>query len=288
MAHGKAEYHRRVRRGWEWDETLYAGSAPFYGVGRMPYPAELADALRSSLGLDGRGRFLDVGCGPGSLTLLLAPQFESGVGVDADAGMVEQARHAAQGARVTNVDWHHMRAEDLPGDLGTFRVVTFAQSFHWFDRPRVAHLVRQMIEPDGFWVHVGATTHRGVPGVDPLPYPRPPHEGITALVARILGPIPRAGRGYAPAGTPGGEEDVMRAAGYRGPLRIEVGGGTIVERTEDEVVASVFSLSSSTPHLLKNRLPEFDGELRGLLREASPSGRFAERTSEIMLVVWRP
>jgi len=57
---------------WEWDETLYAGSAPHYVTGRMPYPPSLADAIRDELGLDGTGRLLDVGCGPGSLTLLLA------------------------------------------------------------------------------------------------------------------------------------------------------------------------------------------------------------------------
>lgn len=68
---------------WEWDDSLYAGSAPHYGIGRMPYPSGLADAVRDELGLDGTGRLLDVGCGPGSLTLLFSPLFESAVGVDA-------------------------------------------------------------------------------------------------------------------------------------------------------------------------------------------------------------
>ncbi len=222
------------------------------------------------------------------MTLLLARLFESAAGVDADAEMLKQARLAAARAGVTNVDWHHMRAEDLPGGLGTFRVVTFAQSFHWFDQPRVARLVRQMLEPDGFWVHVSGNTDRGVPGNDSLPHRRPPYEEIAGLVTRYLGAIRRAGQGSLPDGTPAGEEDVMCAAGYRGPLRIEVGGGTIVERTADEVTASVLSLSSSAPHLFGTRLSEFEGELRDLLRDASPSGRFAERTREVMLVIWRP
>ena len=50
---------------WAWDPTLYEGSAPHYAVGRMAYPPALADALRDALGLDGSGRLLDVGCGPG-------------------------------------------------------------------------------------------------------------------------------------------------------------------------------------------------------------------------------
>ena len=31
---------------WQWDPTLYEGSAQFYSRGRMPYPQTLADVLR--------------------------------------------------------------------------------------------------------------------------------------------------------------------------------------------------------------------------------------------------
>jgi hypothetical protein len=41
---------------WQWDPSLYAGSAEHYAVGRMAYPAALADAVRDELGLDGTGR----------------------------------------------------------------------------------------------------------------------------------------------------------------------------------------------------------------------------------------
>jgi SAM-dependent methyltransferase len=269
---------------WEWDETLYAGSAPHYGVGRVPYPQAVADALRAHLGLDGTGRLLDVGCGPGSLTLLLAPLFAGAVGVDADAGMIAEARR-----RSDAVDWRHLRAEELPAGLGTFRVVTFAQSFHWMDQPLVADRVRGMIAPGGAWVHVFATTHRGVDGDDPLPHPRPPWDAIDALVARHLGPGRRAGRSTLPGNdTRGGEEDVMRAAGYTGPDRIEVTRGEVVDRTADQVVAAVHSLSYATPHLFGAGLDAFGKDLRALLREASPDDVFSERLREIALVVWRP
>lgn len=36
-----------------------------------------------------------------------------------------------------------------PAELGEFRVVTFAQSFHWVDRLKVARLVRTVLEPEG-------------------------------------------------------------------------------------------------------------------------------------------
>lgn len=55
------------------DEALYGGSAAHYAIGRMPYPLELAEKMATELGLNGTQQSVDVGCGPGSLTLLLAP-----------------------------------------------------------------------------------------------------------------------------------------------------------------------------------------------------------------------
>ena len=272
--------------GWEWDESLYAGSAAYYVRGRMRYPPELRGSLRDELGLDGTGRLLDVGCGPGSVTLLLADQFGEAVGVDADAAMLDEADRVARQAGCSNVRWVHRRAEELPGGLGTFQVVVFAQSFHWMDRARVASIVRDMLEPTGALVHVGAMTHQGVEGDEPLPAPRPPRGEITDLVRSYLGPARRAGRGRLPAGTPSGEDEILAAAGSRGPRRIDIGGGEIVERSEDDVVASVFSLSSAAPHLFGDRRPSFETELRHLLRRASPDGRFCEQRQAMTLSIW--
>ncbi len=267
---------------------LYGGSAAYYARGRLPYPQEMADALRDELGLNGRGRLLDVGCGTGQVGILLAPLFAEVVGVDADVAMVEEARTEAARQQRTNTRWIAKAAEDLPAGLGEFRVATFAQSFHWMDRPRVARIVRGMLEPGGAWVHVNATTHQGVDGAGELSAPKPPREQITELIQHYLGPVRRAGRRILPAGTADGEEDVMAAAGFSGPRRLLVGGGRVFERSEDEIVASVFSLSWAAPHLFGERLGEFEAELRALLRASSLEGRFAEEARDIELVIWKP
>src|SRR4051812_22682046 len=100
--------------GWQWDESLFGGSAPYYARGRLPYPDGLAEALGAALGLDGRGRLVDVGCGPGTIALSLAHLFEDVVGLDPDAGMLEEARRLAAQQGCTNTSWVHARAEDLP------------------------------------------------------------------------------------------------------------------------------------------------------------------------------
>jgi SAM-dependent methyltransferase len=274
--------------GWEWDETLYAGSAAYYARGRLPYPAAVAPAVRDALGLDGSGRLLDVGCGPGSFTLVVAPLFDEVVGIDADAAMIAAAADAARRAGVANVEWTRMRAEELPAKLGRFRVIALAQSFHWFDRPRVAAAVHDMLDAGGACIHVQATTHRGVDRTGPLPYPRPPRERIEALVRSYLGSVRRAGRSTLPQGTSSDEDEVLSAAGLAGPDRLMVPAGEVFERTEHDVVASVFSLSSAAPHLFGSRLASFEADLRALLREASPAGRFSEQQRDVVLDIWRP
>ncbi len=253
---------------WEWDPSLYSGSAQYYARGRAAYPAELATGFATELGLDGSGRLLDVGCGPGSLTLLLAGLFEEAVGLDADGDMLAEARQLAGNSG--NCRWVHRRAEELPAGLGRFRLITFAQSFHWLDRPRVATAVRGMLAPDGVCAHVHASTHELV------------HPAIAELVRDYLGPVRRAGRGALPEGTPGGEAAIYRAAGFHGPRRFAVP-GRVVTRTADEVVAGVFSLSSSAPHLFGDRRAEFEAELR---RRLAPAETFSVRLPEIAVDVW--
>ena len=271
---------------WTWDPSLYAGSARFYAAGRVGYPIDVADALVAALALDGSGRLLDVGCGPGSLTLLLAPHFTQATGVDADADMLIEAARLAEERGVRNVKWRRLRGEELPADLPPARVVTFAQSFHWMDRRRVAGAVRSMLVRGGAVVHVHATTHQGVDTDRELPHPQPPREAISRLVQRYLGAQRRAGQGVLTAGTLQGEDAIYRGAGFTGPQRLEVP-GRVVARSAHEIAASVYSLSSSAPHLFGDRLDQFDGELRQLLTDVARDGRFSEQMRSIALDIWR-
>jgi len=180
---------------WRWDPSLYAGSAGHYVLGRVPYPPQVAQTLVESLGLDRTGVMLDVGCGPGSLTLLLAPYVAEAIGVDADSDMLTTAASIATRRGIQNVRWKHLRAEHLPGDLPSPRVITLAQSFHWMDRPRVAQILRDMLEPGGALVHVSATTHWGAGAEQTDRAGAPPWRAIETLVATYLGSDRRAGQG---------------------------------------------------------------------------------------------
>ncbi len=60
-----------------------------------------------------------------------------------------------------------------------------------------------------------------------------------------------------------------------------------VERTIDDVVANVSSSSSTAPHLFGDRQEDFEHDIRKILAQASPSGRFSIRLPDNILRIWR-
>ena len=276
---------------WSWDESLFAGAARYYEQGRLPYAPGLADAFARSLALDGQGRLLDVGCGPGTVALRLAPLFAAVVGLDPDPEMLACASRAAAGCGIGNATWVRQRAEALPADLGSFRAVTFAASFHWMDRPRVASAVATMLDPGGAVVQVDAPSYRtGELAAETrrgsLPFPPPPDDAIDQLRLRYLGSDRRAGHGIRNT-SPDGEDGVFRQAGFLPAETVTVPDQRAVERTIDDVVASVFSTSSTAPHLFGDRQEDYERDLREILTQASPPGRFSIRLPDNILRIWR-
>lgn len=276
--------------GWQWDRTLFQGSAAHYERGRLPYAPGFAETLATILGLDGRGRLLDVGCGPGIALLALAPFFTEAVGLDPDEDMLAEAERQAGRRGVTNARWVPGRAEDLPAGLGVFRIAVFAQSFHWTDRDRVAATVLEMLEPGGAFVLIGDLKNPSAEAArppTPLPLPAPPYAEIGQLVRRRLGPVRRAGQGTLVNGTPGREDLVLARAGFEEIERHVVPAGQVVERSADDLVAWTFSRSDSAPHLFGDGLDDFEHDLRAVLRQASPGNRFAEHLPPTEIMIWR-
>ena len=256
-----------------YDPTIYSGAAEHYVRGRPAYSPQLEAVLADELGLDGSGRLLDAGCGPGVLTVRLAPLFEEAVGLDPDPAMLAEARRVAGHAGVRNVRWVRALAEDLPDAApGPYRVVTFGQSFHWTDEARVAEAVYDLLEPGGTLALIVHTVE-GRP-VPPSPGPPPiPHVEVTALIEKYLGSTRRAGQGVARLRNHR-FEDVLARTRFTTPRSIFAPGIPDLLRDSESVLSGYFSMSSSAPHLFADRIGEFAREVRELLRSRSAAGIF--------------
>jgi len=256
-----------------YDPTLYLGAAAHYARGRPAYSRSLAPALEAELGLDGRGRLLDVGCGPGMLTVELAGCFAEAIGLDPDADMLAAGARRAAEAGIAHVRWVRAVAEDIPAlGLGTFRLVTFGQSFHWTDRERVAEAVYDILEPGGalaLVVHdVDAGPKPQGPGHPPIP-----HDAIRDLITAYLGPRRRAGQGFSNP-HPDRYEDALGRTRFGRPYSIVVPGRPDIVQDADGVLSNFLSTSFAAPHLFGDRLDAFERDLRGVLAARSPGGLF--------------
>jgi hypothetical protein len=80
---------------------------------------------------------------------------------------------------------------------------------------------------------------------------------------------------------------VFREAGFVPAQRVTVPDQRVIERTADDVVAYVFSLSSTAPRLFGDRREAFEADMREILARASAPGRFSVRLPDNVLRIWR-
>ena len=269
-----------------YDPTIYLGSAAHYRDGRPAYSPELETVLTRETGLDGNGRLLDAGCGPGVLTVRLAHLFSQAIGLDPDADMLAEGRRAAEGRGITNIRWVQGLAEELPAVApGPYRLVTFGQSFWWTDERHVAEIVYDMLEPGGslaLIAHAVAGRPRPPdPGVPPIP-----HAEIEALVEKYLGSTRRAGQSTTPERTHR-FEDVLAPTRFGVPRQFFVPGIPDLLRDSESVLSGYFSFSFSAPHLFGDRLDDFAGEVRALLASRSAEGVFWDWPGDTEVVMAR-
>jgi SAM-dependent methyltransferase len=238
--------------------------------------------------LDGTGRLLDVGTGPGILALRLAGLFAEVVALDPDADMLFEGRAEATRRGIANIVWVRGVAEALPDAApGPYRLVAFGQSFHRTDELKVAETVYDMLQPGGAIALVVPTVDgRPVPpnpGAPPIP-----HDEMRELVRSYLGPVPRAGQGYA---RPRNHrfEDVLRMTRFGEPARAFAPGVPDLIRDIDSVVSGYLSMSTSAPHLFGDRLEDFIADMKHLLSEHATDGMFWDWPGDTEVVLgFRP
>ena len=110
---------------------VFDSVAEDYDRVRQGYPAVLIDAAMVHGGLTSGSRVLEVGCGTGKLTELLAARQLNVDAVDPGPRMIEQAKRRVGGRG--DVRFHVGRFEDVAFPEEAFEAVFSATAFHWVD-----------------------------------------------------------------------------------------------------------------------------------------------------------
>lgn len=140
------------------DPKRFTSAIPHYISGRPRYSERLIAKLAGATNLGPSARVIDLGCGPGTLTLPLARYCGSMIGIDVDASMIEAARQAAEAAGI-DIDWRVGTLFDLDQSLAPLDLVTIARAFHWMDREATLRRLDELIVPGGAVALVNTELH---------------------------------------------------------------------------------------------------------------------------------
>jgi ubiquinone/menaquinone biosynthesis C-methylase UbiE len=123
-------------------------AAVHYLSGRAAYSPRLIRRVAQSCRLDGTQRLLDLGCGPGQLSIAFSSWVAEGLALDPEAHMLRIASDLAAGI-APNIEFRAASSYDLSPDMGPFRLAAIGRAFHWMDRVDTLRRLDELIEPEG-------------------------------------------------------------------------------------------------------------------------------------------
>jgi SAM-dependent methyltransferase len=123
-------------------------AAQHYLSGRPAYSPALIRRVAQHTGLDGSQRLLDLGCGPGQLSLAFASWVAQAVAVDPEPAMLEIAAQFGAGI-APNVEYRQGSSYDLGPEFGTFHLAVIGRAFHWMDRSDTLARLDTLLAPRG-------------------------------------------------------------------------------------------------------------------------------------------
>lgn len=126
--------------------SIFDLAASEYDAARPSYPSALYEELEKQTGpLAGR-LVLDWGAGTGIASRQLAAHGATVVSFDIGEQMLRRALARSPQAHCVLGNGNHMPVRSATADL-----ITFAQSWHWFDQRIGAAQVARVLKPGGFW-----------------------------------------------------------------------------------------------------------------------------------------
>jgi SAM-dependent methyltransferase len=248
-------------------EDAFSGTAAYYAKYRVPYPTKLFDDLLLRAGIKGDGKLLDLACGPGRVTIPLAPSFHRVLAIDLEREMIEEGQRAAEERGVANIDWTVGRAEDLKVESESIQLITIGEAFHRLDQKVITERACQWLSPGSCLITMGCSNM--LSGT----------EGWQHIVREIAGKwVPRdAARSKGSSRKMHGaiqNELVLKDSGF-----VEVANYTF-DHSQDWSVESIIGFLYSTSFCSQNVLGEnveaFEADIGNALNAYDPNGHYRE------------
>jgi trans-aconitate methyltransferase len=254
----------------------FSSAIPHYINGRPPYAQRLIAKLAHETKLGESSRVLDLGCGPGSLTLPLSRYCGTTIGMDADAAMIAAAEQAAALAGLP-IEWRIGSSFDLADDLAPLDLVTIARAFHWMDRAATLQRLDGLVAPGGSVALVNTELH--------------PSGGTNWHKAfeDLRKAHGRFDDFYRWRKSEAWEEhtSVLMRSTFSEVERISV----FEARTPDldEIVARALSFSANSPAALgDDGRFSYEAQVRERMLAIAPDGRFPEIVESVAIIARRP
>lgn len=258
------------------DKELFKGTAWYYARYRPGYPQSVIQLLKNKFCLDGNGALLDLGSGTGELSIPLAPYCEKVIALDADSDMLVEGRRKAKKAGISNIKWAHGRAEELPDDLGPFKLVTIGKAFHWMEQEKVVISAREKLENGGGFAILGE-------GCQIWQGKEEWHSVVVQVIGRYLGEERRAGTGFARL-PQFSWEDLLNK--YFSVTEFDYSIQQNNVWTVDSLRGYLYSTSFCGRDLLGDKAVEFEQDLRESLLRLNPEDRFEETIPISVMMGW--
>nr|WP_290443532.1 class I SAM-dependent methyltransferase [Sporolactobacillus kofuensis] len=241
----------------------------------MKYRGQYSDTLIQTLAdkcqLNGKGRLLDLGCGTGKLTFPMAAYFEEAIGLDVSADMLQSAQSQCELLDIEKMKWVNMPSENMDENLGTFRLITSGDAFHWMDRERVLELCYDRLEPGGALALVG---QGHILGDRSLEW----QQAVQHIVDKWFHESEQVDFGER-------HETLLEHSSFH-----DLATGQIkTERQRDipSIIGYLYSTSACRKDLLGTDAPNFEKEIYDQLKAIDPSGIFIEPVTDYYIIAFK-
>lgn len=259
-----------------YEPERFSSTIPYYVTGRPSYAHSLLVRLARETELGANSRVLDLGCGPGSLTLPLSRFCGTTIAIDPDRAMIETARASAK-SQGLSIDWRVGSSFDLGDDLAPLDLVTIGRAFHWMDREETLKRLDRLVAPTGAVALVNTELHS-------LGDNR--WHAVFEEVRKAHGRFDAFFRQRKSDNWESHVSVLLRSA-FSDVVRIS----TFEERITDieEIVARAFSFSANSRSVLgEDGSAAYEKDVRTRLMALEPTGQFPEIVETVAIIARRP